>query len=172
MKASVIIQARMGARRLPGKVLLKVCGKTIVEHVVERIHQCKNVDEAVVATTVAEQDLPLVNLLSSKGIRVFCGSEDDVLDRYYQAARLFGFKHVVRITADCPLIDPKIVDQVITAHFKSQADYTGQYDMSQLFPDGQDVEVFSFAALKSVGKSKSGFSTRACDRSFARKQNV
>ncbi len=147
IKASIIVQARMGARRLPGKVLLKTCGKTVLEHVIERLHRARRVENVIVATTVAKDDLPIVRLVSSKGVGVFCGSQEDVLDRYYQAARLFGFKHIVRITADCPLIDPAIIDRVIEAYFKQHSDYAANI-IKPTYPDGQDVEVFSFAALE------------------------
>ena len=147
MKASVIIQARMGARRLPGKVLFKAGGKTVLEHVIGRVQRARRIHRVVVATTVAKEDLPIVRLAARHGIGVFCGSPEDVLDRYYQAARLFGFEHVVRITADCPLIDPAVIDRVVGAYFKGKADYAAN-SIQPTYPDGQDVEVFSFKALE------------------------
>lgn len=141
------IQARTGARRLPNKVLLPLGGKTVLECVLERVSRAQLVDETAVVTSIAKDDLKIVELVSRNGVRVLCGSENDVLDRYYQAARLLQAKHIVRITADCPLMDPAIIDQVISTYFDQQADYCSNALMST-FPDGLDVEVFSFDALK------------------------
>lgn len=142
-----IIQARMGSTRLPAKVLLDLEDKTVLERVIERVKKSKFIQEAIVATTISKDDLKIVNLCAKMGIRVYCGSEDDVLDRYYQAARLLDRKHIVRITADCPLIDPKVIDRVIRAHLSKKADYTSN-TIQETFPDGEDVEVFKFQTLK------------------------
>lgn len=142
-----LIQARTGARRLPNKVLLKLQDKTVLEHVIARVQKAKTVNEAVVVTTVRPEDVKVVELVSRMGVRVLCGSENDVLDRYYQAARLLNAQHVVRITADCPVMDPAVIDEVVNYYFKSGADYCSNA-LSQTYPDGLDVEVFSFAALK------------------------
>lgn len=142
-----LIQARTGARRLPNKVLLKLQDKTVLEHVIARVQKAKTVKEAVVVTTVRPEDVKIVELVSRKGVRVLCGSEDDVLDRYYQAARLLNAQHVVRITADCPVMDPAVIDETVKYYFKSGADYCSNA-LSQTYPDGLDVEVFSAAALK------------------------
>ncbi len=147
-----LIQARTGARRLANKVLLNLSGITVLEHVVNRVNRAKTVDEAVVVTTVHKEDLKIVELMSRKGVRVLCGSEDDVLDRYYQAARLLGARHVVRITADCPVMDPAVIDRVIEYYFKSKADYCSNA-LTQTFPDGLDVEIFSFEALAKAWKN-------------------
>lgn len=147
-----LIQARTGARRLPNKVLLKLRDKTVLEHVIARVQRAKTVNEAVVVTTVCPEDLKIVELVSRKGVRVMCGSENDVLDRYYQAARLLNARHVLRITADCPVMDPEVIDQVVNCYFKNKADY-GSNALSQTFPDGLDVEVFSFEALAKAWKN-------------------
>ncbi len=106
-----IIQARTGSTRLPGKVLLDLAGKSALEHVIERMRCCRLVDDFIVATTISRQDLSIVNLCAELGVRVYCGSEEDPLERYFQAARLFGGDHIIRIKADCPAIDPNVVDQ-------------------------------------------------------------
>lgn len=147
MKGVAIIQARIGSTRLSDKVLLKLAGKTVLEHVIERALKARHVSDVIVATTVKKEDLAIVNLVSKKGHRVYCGSEEDVLDRYYQAARLFDVRHVVRITADCPVIDPAIIDKVVELYFKTRADYCTN-TLAETFPDGEDVEIFSFKALK------------------------
>ena len=147
MKIVAIIQARMGSTRLPGKALIKIEDKTVLEHVIRRVQACHLVDAVVVATTVSKGDLPIVKLCAEKGISVYCGSEDDVLDRYYQAAKLFSAETVIRITADCPLMDPQVIEAVVRKHIKDGADYTSNI-IDETFPDGEDVEVFSVAALK------------------------
>jgi len=147
-----IIQARVGSTRLPKKVLKKVEGKTILEHVINRVKAAKNLDDIIVATTIKKEDLEIVKLCAQQGISVFCGSEDDVLDRYYQAARLFKAENIVRITSDCPLIDPKIIDNVIDLYFKENADYATN-TIPETFPDGEDVEVFRFNALRTAWKN-------------------
>jgi len=147
MKTYAIIQARNGSSRLPGKVLLKILDKTILEYVVERVRRAATLDGVIVATTTQKEDDQIESLIKSAGIRCYRGSAEDVLDRYYQAAKLFNIGHIVRITADCPLIDPKIIDKVVNEYFKSNADYCSNV-LNVSFPDGQDVEAFSFKALE------------------------
>src|SRR5665648_212497 len=105
-----IVQARIGSTRLPGKVLLDLEDKTVLEHVIRRIESSEHVDDVVVATTISKADLRIVELCAHLGISVYCGSENDVLDRYYQAAKLFKADNIVRITSDCPVIDSRIID--------------------------------------------------------------
>lgn len=144
-----IIQARTNSTRLPGKVLLKIEGKTVLEHVVERVKRSRLINEVIVATTLLPEDLRIVKLCALKGIKVYCGSEKDVLDRYYQASRLLGVNHIVRITADCPMIDPRVIDRVVRLHLKEKSDYTSN-TIKEVFPDGEDVEIFTFKALKTA----------------------
>jgi len=152
MKASAIIQARFNATRLPSKVMMKIMGKTILEYVIERVGSAKNIDRIVVATTTEKGDLPIVKLAEDLGIAVFRGSEDDVLDRYYKAARSYRLKHIVRVTADCPLIDPEIIGTVVERYFESGADYCSNI-LVETFPDGQDLEVFKSSALAEAWKN-------------------
>ncbi len=159
MNTVAIIQARISSTRLPGKVLKKIEGKTILEHVINRVRAAKNLDEVIVATTVKKEDLEIVKLCANLGISIFCGSEDDVLDRYYQTARLLKANHIVRITADCPLIDPQVIDKVIELYFQKKADYASN-TMIETFPDGLDTEVFSFKTLKIAWKNAKLFSER------------
>lgn len=142
-----IIQARLGSTRLPEKVLLKIKGKTILEHVVQRVKASKLVTKVMVATTDNKEDKRIISLCKRIGVDFFCGSENDVLDRYYQAAKLFKSDNIVRITADCPLIDPDVIDRVIRFHLDSNADYTSNI-LKETYPDGEDVEVFTFGALE------------------------
>ncbi len=145
---AVIIQARLGSTRLPGKVMKKVLGKTLLAYLVERLRRTKTLKEIIVATTTASKDTPLARHAKSLGVRVFRGDEKDVLDRYYKAATAFKVDIIVRITADCPLMDPEVVDTVVGVFTKS----AGRYDyvsnvLPQTFPIGMAVEVFSFSVL-------------------------
>lgn len=132
---------------MPGKALLKVLDKTILEYVIERVKKAKTIKEIIIATTTKEEDLQIADLAKRLDVDLFRGSEDDLLDRYYQAAQLFKIKHVVRICADCPLIDPDVIDAAVAHYFESGADYSSN-TVERSFPDGLDVEVFSFDALK------------------------
>ena len=149
-----IIQARMNSKRLPGKILKKVCGKSLLELLTERLRCCKNMDEIVVATTVDSNDDKVEELAGKIGIKCFRGSENDVLDRFYQAATIYRADHIVRITGDCPLIDPGITNRVIDCYLKGLSggepyDYVSN-TLRPTFPDGLDVEVFSFKMLKKL----------------------
>ena len=144
-----IIQARTGSTRLPGKVLLNIKGRTVINHVVTRVSASRCIDDVVVATTLLDQDIKLVSECAKLGVRVYCGSEQDVLDRYYQVSKILEPDHIVRITADCPVIDPMVIDLVVKKHLETDADYTSN-TLDIPFPDGQDVEVFKMSALKSA----------------------
>ena len=145
-KADVIIQARSGSTRLPGKVLMTVLGKTILELVIERVRKARTIDRIVVATTPAEEDRAIAGIAEGLGAAVLTGPEEDVLRRFYEAATRFRLEHIVRITADCPLIDPRLIDRVVDRYFETGADYCSN-TIHRTFPDGEDVEVFSFGAL-------------------------
>lgn len=148
MKRSIVcvIQARLNSTRLPGKVLMDLAGKSVLERVVERVKRSKAVNDIIVATTIRKEDLKIVRLCAVSDIRVYCGSEKDVLDRYFQAAKLMNATDIVRVTSDCPLIDPEIIDRVISMYISSKADYASN-TIDPTFPDGQDVEIFSFKTL-------------------------
>ena len=168
MNIIAVIQARISSTRLPEKVLKKIEGKTVLEHVINRVRAAKNLDDIIVATTVKKEDLEIVKLCANLGISVFCGSEDDVLDRYYQTARLFKADYIVRITADCPLIDPLVIDKVIELYFQKKADYASN-TMPESFPDGLDTEVFSFKTLRIAWKNATLFSEREHVTPYIRK---
>jgi spore coat polysaccharide biosynthesis protein SpsF len=151
MNIVAMIQARIGSTRLPGKVLLPLEGKTVLERVVERAQRSNKIEEVIVITTLNREDMEIVKICSHSGVRVFCGSETDVLDRFYQTAKLLEPDHIVRITADCPLIDAKIIDRVVDKHLAEKNDYTSNV-LKETFPDGQDNEIFTFRALKKTWK--------------------
>lgn len=146
MEILAIIQARTGSTRFPGKVLLPLEDKTVLEHVVLRVKKSKKINKVLVATTTKRKDKKIADLCKKKGFNLFRGSSDDVLDRYFQASKLYKAKYIVRVTADCPMIDPQIIDKVIQEYFETRSDYIGIEENS--VPDGEDVEVFAFEALK------------------------
>src|SRR5574338_858206 len=121
-RTAAIIQARMGSSRLPGKVLLDIAGQPMLARVIERARRASTIDEVVVATTIDTSDDPIVDFCHQRGIAVYRGSVYDVLDRFYGAAKQAGAELIVRITADCPLIDPAVIDQVVAAFYDQSAD--------------------------------------------------
>ncbi|MFA4941300.1 MAG: GNAT family N-acetyltransferase [Patescibacteria group bacterium] len=145
---TAIIQARMSATRLPGKVLMKLGNKTILEHVVSRTKKSKFVKKVVVATSDNKSDDEIAKLCQEKNINYFRGSLGDVLDRYYQASKKYKAEHICRITADCPFIDPEIIDQVAEIYLNNKYDYVSTGRIKITFPDGVDTEIFSFNALE------------------------
>ena len=168
MKVSAIIQARMASVRLPRKVLLDIMGKPVLEYVVERTRKADSVEKVVVATTLREEDAAIVELAGRMDVLSYRGSEDDVLDRFYQSAKLFNIKHIARITADCPLIDPELIDSVIDHYFKSKADYCSNA-LEETFPDGEDIEIFSFKALEAAWREAKLLSEREHVTPFIKK---
>lgn len=158
---ALIVQARMGASRLPGKPLLKVLDKPLLLYLVERLKRVKYGSKLVVATTRERRDFPIVDLMQKEGIRVIRGSEEDVLSRYLLAARELDAKIIVRITADCPLIDPAIIDGAIHLFLKAKppCDYLSN-TLERTYPRGMDVEVFSRKALERANRDASSMSER------------
>ncbi|NMB33101.1 MAG: NTP transferase domain-containing protein [Clostridium sp.] len=151
MKIGAIVQTRMGSTRLPGKVMLDLCGKPVTRHVIERLKNSSFLDEIIIATTTLKRDGVIAEQAEKGGVKWFCGSEDDVLSRYYYAARENALDIVVRITSDCPLIDPGILDDVIDVFVNNNyilVTNAGNDLAQRTFPRGLDVEVFSFNALE------------------------
>jgi spore coat polysaccharide biosynthesis protein SpsF (cytidylyltransferase family) len=145
---AVIIQARMGSRRLPGKTMADVAGAPMLSHVVRRAAAIPGIERVVIATTPQPADRVIVDFASRNGIPVFVGSEDDVLDRFHQAARHVGATVVVRVTPDCPLLDPAVSGLVLARYLQDGTlDYVSNTQPPS-FPDGLDTEVFSFQALE------------------------
>jgi spore coat polysaccharide biosynthesis protein SpsF (cytidylyltransferase family) len=140
-----IIQARMSSERLPGKVMKETLGKPLIGYLLDRLKLSAMIDKIVLATSNLPENDGLCTYVSKSGVDVFRGSEDDVLDRFYQAATRYGATTIVRITGDCPLIDPAVCDLVINRFIKDGLDYirTGS-----TFAEGLDCEVLSFQALK------------------------
>jgi glutamate-1-semialdehyde 2,1-aminomutase/spore coat polysaccharide biosynthesis protein SpsF len=150
-KVVALIQARMGSTRLPGKMLAPLLDKPLITWVIERAKKAKLVDAVVLATSQEEKNKVLINAARKSGIECFAGSENDVLDRFYQCAKKFKARNIVRITGDCPLIDPQIIDEVITLFKDNELDYACNV-LPPTYPDGFDVEVFSFKSLERAWK--------------------
>lgn len=149
IETTAIIQARMGSARLPGKVLLEVEGKPLICYLLERVAAAKSIGKVIVATSTEPMDDPIAKLCKEKNVACYRGNHEDVLDRYYQAARQFKLERIVRLTADCPLIDPKIIDSLVSVYIKGDYDYVANTTPPKwTFPIGMDVEVFSFNALE------------------------
>jgi len=143
-----ILQARMSSSRLPGKVLKPVLGWPMILRQIERIRQARRIDRLVMATSTDVSDDALVQVSEAQGVECARGSLDDVLDRYYQVARKLEPAHVVRLTGDCPLLDPEVVDEVIAFHLEGGFDYTSNALDKLTFPAGLDVEVVRFECLE------------------------
>ena len=145
---TAIIQARMGSTRLPGKVLMELSGKTVLEHIIDRVKRSRLIEKIVVATTAKDADRPVAALAARCGAGSFTGDENDVLDRYYQAALAHQARTIVRITADDPLKDPEVIDRVISRYLEDEPnlDYVSN-TIQPTYPLGLDVEVFSLEAL-------------------------
>ena len=147
MKTVAIVQARMGSSRLPGKVMRSVGGRPMIDLILARLSLARSVDRIVLATSTGVENDPLAAHVRGLDFAVCRGSEDDVLDRYYQAARAHAADVVVRITGDCPFVDPELVDEIVADFHDSGFDYASNV-APPTYPDGLDVEVFSFAALE------------------------
>lgn len=147
MKTVAIVQARMGSTRLPGKVLMDLGGQTVLARVVRRLSRAKLINQVAIATTTADADAAIVSEAARLGAECFRGSEHDVLGRYAGAAQVFSADVIVRVTSDCPLIDPDIADQLLGEFFRTHADFAFN-EIDHGFPRGLDVEAFSLQALR------------------------
>jgi spore coat polysaccharide biosynthesis protein SpsF len=150
MKTVAIVQARMGSTRLPGKVLQDLAGEPMLARVVNRTCRAKTLQEVVIATTTNTVDDVIVKLCEARGWSWFRGSEEDVLDRYYHAAKKYQADFIVRITSDCPLIDPEVIDQVVQEFLERQpeVDYASNTWPRRTFPRGLDTEVMRMDVLE------------------------
>lgn len=146
MKYLAMIQARCGSTRLPNKVLMDLCGKPSLQRVIERVKRSEIIDEVMVITSIDKANLPIIKLCAEIGVRVGIGSEDDVLDRYYQNARLLNPEYVLRLTGDCPCIDHGLIDQAIM-QMSAETDYCAN-TIKPTFADGLDFEIMKYTALE------------------------
>jgi spore coat polysaccharide biosynthesis protein SpsF len=154
-----IIQARLLSTRLPEKVMADISGMTLLEHVIQRAKAIPTVGEVVVATSDSPRDAAVSDLAQKAGAQTFAGSEDDVLDRFYRAATAYGATTIVRLTADCPLLDPQLSGAVLDRFRAETLDYVSNIH-PPTFPDGLDTEVISFEALKRTWRDASNSTER------------
>ena len=145
MKTAAVVQARMSSSRLPGKVMKILSNDLVIEHVINRLKHCSTISQIIVATSIDPSDNILADWCETNKIECYRGSLNDVLGRYYEVAKIYNLQSVVRITADCPLIDPAIVDEVVTNFMNGDYDF---YGLAGDFPDGLDCSIFSLSALQ------------------------
>jgi len=153
---TAIIQARLGSTRLPEKALLKVNGRPLLSCMIERVKRAGKIDKIVIATTTSHLDNKIEVFCKNENVEYFRGSENDVLDRYYKCAKQIGAKVIVRLTSDCPLIDPAVIDEVINCYLENSFKYDFVANTAPppgTYPDGMDVEVFSFDLLGKAWKN-------------------
>ena len=147
MTFSIIVQARMGSSRLPGKVLKKINDMPMIEIILKRLSLSRKVDNIILATSEKQQDILLSKFVKELGFEVFNGSENDVLSRYYWASKYYDLKNIIRITGDCPLVDPSIIDEMCNEFSRNNPDYLSNI-FPRSFPKGLDIEIFSFKSLE------------------------
>ena len=154
MNDYILVQARTGSQRLKNKILLKIHGKTILEILVSRLKKCKNIHNLIIVTTKKTRDDIIVKICKKNQINYFRGSESNLINRYYECAKYFKVDNIVRITSDCVLIDPKIVDELYSVFKSKKFDYVSNTTPpnKSTFPDGTDVEIFSFKVLKKLNQ--------------------
>ncbi|MHA1284340.1 MAG: cytidylyltransferase domain-containing protein [Promethearchaeota archaeon] len=146
-KILIICQARYGSTRLPGKVLMKIQNKPLLWYVIKRLELIRIPCKIIIAIADSDENIPIIKLAKNLKIDYFVGDELDVLDRYYQAAKYFSGDIIIRITSDCPLIDPDIIENAINIYLNGNYDYVSNVH-PPTYPDGFDVEIFSFSALE------------------------
>lgn len=171
MRIVVVTQARSGSTRLPNKVLRKIGGKTLLQIHIERIKQAKLIDDIYIATTTNTSDDVIEDLAKELQVKYYRGSENDVLDRYYQTIKEVQPDFIVRLTSDCPLIDPNLIDEVVNAAKSQNLDYYSN-GLVENYPDGQDIEVIKFDALEKAWKSALLVSEREHVTPYIRKNST
>lgn len=151
-KVVLIMQVRMGSTRLPGKSMMPLAGEPLIKRIIERVLRAKLIDEIVLATTTKEEDNQLCEIANEMGISFFRGSENDLIDRYYNAALKYKADFVVRLPADNPVVEPAEIDRIIEHHLYSDDDFSANTHniLNNEYPDGLGAEVFSFEKLKEI----------------------
>ena len=156
---TAIIQARLGSSRLPGKTLMTIKGETLLGHLIKRVKVSKYVTDIIIATTTNKRDDAIVKFASEKGLKVYQGSEEDVLDRFYKTAVEYCVESIVRVTPDCPMLDPNVMDNVISKYMSGHYDYVSN-TITPTYPDGLDTEVFLFHSLEKAWEEAKLYSER------------
>lgn len=156
-----VIQARMSSSRLPGKVLQDVVGKPMLTRMMSRVQAARFVDHLIVATSENEEDRPILAMCEANGVECFRGSLNDVLDRVHDAVTGLDYQHLVRLTGDCPLIDPHVIDATIAHHLAGAFEYTTNAPLNaETFPDGLDTEVIDRSAFEKTWREAKAVSHR------------
>ena len=171
MKKLLITQARLGSTRLPNKILKKINKVTLLEIHLNRIKKAKTIDDIFIATTTKNKDDEILKLANKLGFKCYRGSENDVLDRFYKTAITSKTDYIIRVTSDCPLIDPNLIDEVVNAALDSGVDYYSNI-FDENYPDGQDIEVFKFKALEDCWKNAKKKSDREHVTSYIRNNSI
>ena len=141
----------MTSTRLPGKIMKEVLGRPLLSYLLERVQCCEGIEDIIIATTLNPEDDSIVTFGNKKGVKVFRGSENNVLERFHEAATRFDAKHIMRLTADCPLIDPEFLDMLMEFYFSENFDYVSN-SIDPTLPDGLDAEIFTFEVLSYAHK--------------------
>ena len=156
-KISCIVQARVNSKRLPGKILMPVFGKSLLQHLLERLKRLKTIDDLIVATTKYKLDDQTAKIAKLINVKIYRGDEHNVLKRYYDCAKINKSSIIIRVTADCPLIDIKYINELLKIFLKNDYDYLSNLDLNYL-PDGFHCEIFNFRSLEKAQKlAKSKF---------------
>lgn len=169
MRPTAIIQARMGSERLPGKVLMQLGDKQVLEHLIERVSRAAGIGRVLIATTDLEPDNAIAAFATTVNLGLYRGDSSDVLLRYVEAAAVDSSPAVLRITGDCPLIDPAVIDAVIGAWWNDGQpyDYAGN-TLERTFPDGMDAEVMTLETLERLDKQSNGIDREHVTSSLVR----
>ena len=146
-KATVIIQARTQSTRLPNKVLALINDKPLIWYIIERLKSCERVEQIILATSNREEDKKLIEIANDCKVLSFVGDENDVLSRFYQATLKFNADPIVRVTGDCPLVDPDLLDKMLGFYLENNYDFVSN-TIIPTYPDGLDIEIFSFKSLR------------------------
>ena len=171
-KITAIVQARIGSSRLRGKVLKKIKGKESILILLERLSRSRSIEKIIVAIPKSKEDKKLKKILERNGYLVFEGSSNNVLNRYYKCAKKFSSQHILRITGDCPLVDPALVDKIADLYQKNSLDYISNIE-KRTFPDGMDIEIFSFKILKKANNElKSDYDKEHVTKYFLRTDKI
>jgi spore coat polysaccharide biosynthesis protein SpsF (cytidylyltransferase family) len=168
LKPTIIIQARLGSKRFPEKVLEKIENKSLIWHVINRAKNVNGVEQIILATTKKKEDRVLVKIAENSGIIGFVGNDVNVLERYYQCAKKFNADPIIRITGDCPLIDPKIIEDLLKYYSSHDFNYVTNTN-PPTYPDGLDIEIFSFSILETIRKKVEFISEREHVTSYIKK---
>ncbi len=171
IKIGIIIQARTSSSRLPNKVISDIEGRPLLWHIINRLKRSKYNPDIIIATSSLENDIKILEIAEESDVKSYAGSIDDVLDRVYQAALKYNLEIIGRITADCPFIDPDVLDKVLEFFLKGEYDYVSN-TLPPTYPDGLDVEVFTFNALKKAWKEAKLTSEREHVTPYIRKNRA